>query len=241
MGRRKSFFCSFGLPSTEYAVAFPKYEESEKLKNQVNEFIKSKTQSGWLKQLQKKWISSSELNGIFDFSTLSGTNGTLRVAISVESRPFDYLNNGNYAGFDAEFIFNFAKEYGYKLEIDIMDFGALLPSLAAERYDLVISSVIVTEERKESVLFSDTYCKSSITMAVLNKDDKINKKVTLKDIENATIGIVTGTNYDLIAQKKFPNATRKYFASTADVLLAMKQGKVDVLFADKDVYASMKW
>ena len=78
-------------------------------------------------------------------------------------------------------------------------------------------------------------------MAIQKSGEESKKNIVLADIENATIGIVTGTNYDLIAQKKFPNATRKYFASTADVLLAMKQGKVDVLLADKDVYASMKW
>ena len=74
-----------------------------------------------------------------------------------------------------------------------------------------------------------------------NSKETSNKKLTLADIETATIGIVTGTNYDLLVQKKFPKATRKYFSSTADVVLAMKQGKVDVLLADKDVYASMKW
>ena len=234
-------YIQMDMPATEYAVAFPKNKDSEKIKNQVNEFIKSKTQNGWLEQLQEKWFSSSEPNEVFDFSTLIGTNGTLRVAISVESRPFNYLNNGNYSGLDAEFIFNFAKEYGYSLEIDIMDFGALLPSLAAERYDLVISSVTVTEERKESVLFSDTYCKSPIVMAISPKDEVTNEVTTLADIETSTIGIVIGTNYDLLVQKKFPKATRKYFSSTADVVLAMKQGKVDVLLADKDVYASMKW
>lgn len=234
-------YIQMDMPATEYAVAFPKNKNSEKIKNQINEFIKTKTQNGWLEQLQKKWLSSSEPNEIFDYSTLSGTNGTLRVATSVESRPFDYLSNGSYTGFDAEFIFNFAKEYGYALEIDIMDFGALLPSLAAERYDLVISSVTVTEERKESVLFSDTYCKSPIVMAISPKDEVTNEITTLADIETSTIGIVIGTNYDLLVQKKFPKATRKYFSSTADVVLAMKQGKVDVLLADKDVYASMKW
>ena len=85
-------YIQMDMPATEYAVAFPKNKNSEKIKNQINEFIKTKTQNGWLEQLQKKWISSSEPNGIFDFSTLSGTNGTLRVATSVESRPFNYLS-----------------------------------------------------------------------------------------------------------------------------------------------------
>ena len=229
------------MPATEYAIAFPKSASSEKIKNQINEFIKTRTENGWLDNLKVKWFAKTEPKEVFDFSKLIAKNGTLRVATSVEGRPFSYLNDGNFAGFDAEFLFNFAKDYGYAIEIDAMDFGALLPSITVGRYDLAMSTITVTEERKESVLFSDTYCKSSIVMAIQKKDEETNKKLTLADIENSTIGIVTGTNYDIIAQKKFPNATRKYFTSTADVLLALKQEKVDVLFADRDVYASMKW
>ena len=42
---------------------------------------------------------------------LAGENGTLRVATTVESKPFDYLKDGQPYGFDVEFIFRFAKKY----------------------------------------------------------------------------------------------------------------------------------
>lgn len=61
------------------------------------------------------------------------------------------------------------------------------------------------------------------------------------DLETAKIGIITGTNYDNVAKEKFPNAERMYFSTSADVLLALKQGKVDAYFADKVVVASMQW
>ena len=64
---------------------------------------------------------------------------------------------------------------------------------------------------------------------------------TLSDLENATLGIITGTNYDNVAKEKFPNAERMYFSTSADVLLALKQGKVDACFVDKVVVASMQW
>ena len=238
------------MKPTEYAVAFPKTAESEPLRTQINQFIQTQSENGWLAVLEEKWFSSSEPNGNVDFSQLTGENGTLRVATTIESKPFDYLKNDQYCGYDAEFIFQFAREYGYALEIDTMDFGALLPSLTAGRYDLAISSITVTEERKESVLFSDTYCQSPIVMAVLSDTvsavntsgaaKQLSPK-TLADLETATIGIVTGTSWDLVAQKQFPNAERKYFSSDADALLALSQGKVDVFLADRSVITAARW
>lgn len=227
------------MPETEYAVAFPKTAKSEQLKLQIDTFIRSKTESGFLADMQEKWLASSEPNGALDLSQLSGENGTLRVATTVESKPFAFLRNGQFCGMDADFIYHFAMEYGYALEIDTMDFGALLSSIAADRYDLALSGITVTEERRESVLFSDIYCSCPIVMAVLEENTA--KVPTLADLEHSTLGIVTGTTLDTIAQRDFPHAQRKYFSSGADALLALKQGKVDAFFADNTVFAGMAW
>ena len=89
-------YIEMAMPSTKYAVAFPKAEDSEPLKAQINTFIQDQTESGWLAELQEKWFSSSEPNGNVDFSQLTGENGTLRVATTIESKPFDYLKNGQF-------------------------------------------------------------------------------------------------------------------------------------------------
>ena len=116
----KLSYVEMDMPATEFAVAFPKTEKAELLKDQINEFILAKTESGWLDELKAKWLSDSEPDGSLYFSELTGENGTLRVATSVESKPFDYFKNGQFCGYDADFIFCFAKEYGYALELDVM-------------------------------------------------------------------------------------------------------------------------
>ena len=103
-------FVEMDMPVTEYAVAFPKAAESEPLKAQMNEFIQAAKESGLLDELKEKWFSAIEPNGTLDLSQLTGENGTLRVATTVEIKPFDYLKEGQYCGFDADFIFRFAKE-----------------------------------------------------------------------------------------------------------------------------------
>jgi polar amino acid transport system substrate-binding protein len=234
-------YIEMDMPATEYAVAFPKAAESEALMAQFNEFIRSETENGGLAELEAKWLSASEPDGSIDFTQLTGENGTLHVATTVESKPFSYLKDGKYYGYDADFLFRFAKEYGYALRIDQIDFGALLPGLTAGRFDLAVSGITVTEERRETVLFSDAYYRSPIIMAVLADEPATGGEKTLVDLERAKIGIITGTNYDNVAKEKFPDAERMYFSTSADVLLALEQGKIDACFADKTLLASMRW
>ena len=229
------------MPATEYAVAFPKNEKSEPLKEQINAFIRAQTENGWLAELNAKWFSSSEPAEGPDFSQLSGKNGTLRVATTIESKPFDYLKDGHFCGFDADFIFRFAEEYGYALEFDTMDFGALLASISAGRYDLAISGITVTEERKESVLFSDTYCSSSIVMAIVADSNTADANQSLKDFATAKIGILTGSSHEETAKDIFPDATRVYFNNMADMILAVEQGKIDGYLEDAPFVAPLIW
>ena len=234
-------FIEMDMPATEFAVAFPKTVESEPLKAQMNEFIQKYTENGWLGELTEKWFAASEPSCSLALSQLTGENGTLRVATTVESKPFDYLKDGQFCGFDADFIFCFAQEYGYELEIDTMDFGALLPSLSAERYDLAISSITVTEERKESVLFSDTYCRNPIVMVVLADEPAAGGEKTLADFENATLGILSGSSFDPLAKERFPNAQRQYYSLVPDMILAVEQGKIDAYISETTYVAAAIW
>ena len=73
------------------------------------------------------------------------------------------------------------------------------------------------------------------------KDTSADAVKTLDDLENATIGIETGSVWDTAAQQKFPEAKIMYFGFPADGLLALSQGKLDAYFADKTVYTSIRW
>ena len=231
------------MPATEYAVAFPQIADSEALKAQMDAFIRSETENGGIAALEAKWFSASEPGGTVDFSQLTGENGTLRVATTVESKPFSYLKDGAYCGLDAEFLFRFAEQYGYALEIETMDFGALLPSLSAGKFDLAVSGITVTEERRETVLFSDTYCSSPIVMAIFAeaKAPSAVGGTQLSDYANAKIGIVTGSSHDTTVKERFPDAQRVYFTTFAEELLAVEQGKVDCYIEDVQFLIAAQW
>ena len=234
-------YIEMDMPATEYAVAFPKAAESETLMAQFNEFIRSETENGGLAELEAKWLSASEPDGSIDFTQLTGENGTLHVATTVESKPFSYLKDGKYYGYDADFLFRFAKEYGYALRIDQIDFGALLPGLTAGRFDLAVSGITVTEERRETVLFSDAYYRSPIVMAVLADEPAAGGEKTLADFENATLGILSGSSFDPLAKERFPNAQRQYYSLVPDMILAVEQGKIDAYISETTYVAAAIW
>ena len=234
-------YIEMDMPATEYAVAFPKAAESETLMAQFNEFIRSETENGGLAELEAKWLSASEPDGSIDFTQLTGENGTLHVATTVESKPFSYLKDGKYYGYDADFLFRFAKEYGYALRIDQIDFGALLPGLTAGRFDLAVSGITVTEERRETVLFSDAYYRSPIVMAVLADEPATGGEKTLADFENATLGILSGSSFDPLAKERFPNAQRQYYSLVPDMILAVEQGKIDAYISETTYVAAAIW
>ena len=229
------------MPPVEYGIAFSKGEQADTLVAQMNEFIRKQTENGWLAAQSEKWFSSSQPDGSLDLSQLTGENGTLRIATSIECKPFAFLKDEQICGYDADFIFRFAMEYGYALDIDTMDFGALLPSINAERYDLAFAGITVTEERRESVRFSDIYCSNAIVMAVHGETASESCACSLEDYATAKIGIITGSAHDETAKRMFPNAKRVYFSTMADMMLAVEQGKIDCYLEDATFVTPLIW
>lgn len=73
-----------------------------------------------------------------------------------------------------------------------------------------------------------------------NKKERI-YYTTVDEIQNGTVGIVTGSVYNNIVPKVFPDITIKNYSSPADIILAMEQGKVDAYIEDDIFYYGMKW
>ena len=116
------------IVSGDYGYIFNKGENTE-LRGKLDDFIIKLKGSGELETLQKKWFSSQEPSEFTDYETLTGENGTVRVAISSEQKPFAYIHDGKFAGFDVELLTAFAKEYGYSLEFSDASFDGILSGI----------------------------------------------------------------------------------------------------------------
>ena len=104
-------------------------------------------------------------------SAISGVeDGVLTVGMECAYAPYNWTqpddSNGavpisgssDYAnGYDVMIAKAICEKIGYKLEVVDIDFGAIIPALAAHSYDFSAAGMTVTEERKQSVDFSDSY------------------------------------------------------------------------------------
>ena len=219
---------------------FPQSEESYMLREQVNKFIAESKADGTLDNMINEWLNGDEPSELPDYMSLSGENGTIRLAVSVENKPAVYLKNNHYTGFEIDFLTRFAQKYGYKFEIESVPFGSIIAGIAAGKYDMAAASLNITPEREESVDFSDPYTAFDVVMVVKNNDVQ-KSVVTLEDFESATIGILTGTNWDDIAKNRFPDSKRVYYNIMPDMIVAVEQGKIDGYLSETTYVTAAVW
>ena len=222
------------LDESNYVMIFPKGQKLE-LQKEVNDYIAKVGADGTLQALEEKWFGAKEPTEFTSYDNLNGTKGTITVAINSASMPFVYLKNNKFVGFDIEFITGFAKEYGYDIQFEDVAFAAILGGVQSAKYDLGISGITITDEREESMDFSDVYHVEDLAVIIrrgAGADD-------LEQFNSATLGVVTGSLYGGYSREQFPNASIKEFNTFADVLVALKGGKVDGIMLDKPNFNSV--
>ena len=218
---------------------FPK-GESTHLREQINEFLGAAKSDGTIERLTQKWLGKTEPTEHPDYSALTGENGTIRLAISVDNKPMLYQNADGFTGFEMELLTAFGQRYGYKFDIEIVPFESIIAGISANKYDMGASSLNITNERKESVDFSDAY--NTFETVIVVKGDSENKAYdTLSDLENATLGILSGSSFDPLAKERFPNAQRQYYSLVPDMILAVEQGKIDAYISETTYVAAAIW
>lgn len=219
--------------TSSYGIIFPKGQQQE-LRLQVNAFLAKIKENGTYDELNEKWFGNKEPAEFLDPEALTGTNGTLRVIVNNELKPFGYIKNGKLVGYDVEILTLFAEEYGYRLDITSVPFQSLLAGVSGGAYQLGISGLTITEERKETFDFSDTYHNEDIIYVVAGDGDGLNA------FRRAELGAVTGSLYGGYCRELFPNAHISEFNNFSDVLMALRQGKVAGTMLDRPNFNAVK-
>jgi polar amino acid transport system substrate-binding protein len=105
--------------------------------------------------------------------------------------PFAYVDkSGNPDGFDVKALDWIAKEMGFKVKHQPMDWDGIIPSLKAKKIDIIASGMSITDERKKQVSFTTAYWKIKQVL-VAKKDAKATAEQALAD--GHKIGVQRGT------------------------------------------------
>ncbi len=228
------------ISNEEYSYILPKNNKKcEKIRAELNEFLDKAANDGTMDAVAKKWLSGDAENATIDYSDLTGENGTIRFATSSENGMFfdTRLDDGTYGGYDIELLVLFCREYGYALEITDYNFSGVIAAISSGKEDIAACTISVTEERKESMLFSNPNYHGGIV--VVSKRNEAGNVLTMEDMKDKRIGVMTGSVFDKVAEEKVPGNKVEYLNTMSDMPTALQTGKIDAYLADEPVYRSI--
>lgn len=172
------------LMKDNYHFCLGKTERGQWLKEEFDEWLVIQKENGVIDKMSEFWVSNEDPKQIFDFSKLPEINGKIIIATSGGSRPDVYYYKNTYSGFPIELIYNFCKDKGFGAEI-ILASDNVYGQLATGKADFALYFMSYTEERAESVLFTDPVLESGIGILV-----RSNEKNTSSLLETIKSGFI---------------------------------------------------
>ncbi len=125
-------------------------------------------------------------------ATDDGDKDVYTVATDNGYIPFEYIDeeSGDLVGFDIDLITALADEVGVEIEFETLDFDGIVAGIGSGRYDIAIAGMTITEERAESIDFTQPYYEAGLILAVKEDNDDIK---SIEDTEGMTIATRTGS------------------------------------------------
>ena len=157
-------------------------------------------------------------------------DGKIIIATEGQFAPFNYFQGAKLSGFEVEVAEAVAAKMGLKVEWKALSFDALLTGLRQDRWDMVIASHGITDERAKAVTFTEPhYCSGGVIIA---KDGAIK---TAADLAGKVISVQTGTTYLENVKKVSAVKEVKNFPQDTDARAALVSGRVDAWVTDRFV------
>ncbi|MEA4815532.1 MAG: basic amino acid ABC transporter substrate-binding protein [Lachnospiraceae bacterium] len=160
----------------------------------------------------------------------SKSKDQLVMATNAEFPPYEYYENQKIIGIDAEIAQAIADKLGMELVIEDMLFDSIIPALLSGKADIGVAGMTITEDRLESVDFSDSYVKASQAIIVKKGSDVVKSAA---DLDGKTIGVQLGTTGDIYVADVTENVER--FNKGFEAVQSLAQGKLDAVVIDDQV------
>ena len=195
--------------------------------------------------LDMKTIVASTLTNMFNMKKLlififvffvvgcdsSPKGKTYLVATDATLVPMSFMSVGNdITGFEPDLMRAVAKEAGIDIQLVNVEWAGLFGGLITQKFDMVISSVTVLEERKERMAFSIPYLKSGLALVVRKDQEGINSFEGAKN-KNLLIGAQVGTTSYFFLEKD-PAVRKKGYQQYGHAVSDLVNGKVDAVLGE---------
>ncbi|MGI5977913.1 MAG: transporter substrate-binding domain-containing protein [Oscillospiraceae bacterium] len=166
------------------------------------------------------------------------TAGELHMATNAEFPPYEMVKDGStteYEGIDVEIAQKIAEKLGLKLVVDNMDFSSVVTSVQTGKEDIAMAGLTVTDERKNSIDFTDSYATGKQVIIVKEGSD-IKSAADLKGKKIGCQEATTGYFYCSAPEEEDGYGEENVTAYTNGALAvqALTDGKVDAVVIDNE-------
>jgi polar amino acid transport system substrate-binding protein len=162
---------------------------------------------------------------------------TLRVGTECTYHPFNFRDaNGDLQGYDIDVAKAVGQHIGAEIEFVCQKWDGMIPALLANKFDMIVASMSITEKRMKKIDFSDPY-RVSIGQFIAAKDKTLNLfnadgSVNQAGFDGVRVGLGRATTYDNWIQAKAPNAEIVRYDSTEALYLDLMNGRVDTIMTN---------
>jgi polar amino acid transport system substrate-binding protein len=167
-------------------------------------------------------------------SGLTIQSGKLLMGSDTSYPPFESMEGSKPVGFDVEVAQAIAKELGLELEVISTAWDGIIPGLKTDKYDIIMSAMTITAERKKQINFSDPYIDSDQSIAVAS-NSPIKSEA---DLKGKVVGVQIDTTGQFKAEEIQKTGGLKEIQKFDTILVAfeaLEQGKVDAIINDYPV------
>jgi len=166
----------------------------------------------------------------------AATAATLKIGTEGGYPPWSMVDaSGKVAGFDADVGHALCEKLGMKCRFVVQAFDSLIPSLQADRFDLIISGLSVTAERAKAIGFSIPYATEDSAFVVPAGSPLIKapgQAALLKDLAGKTVGVQGGTTQGAFLQKHAPDIKVKTYETQDQMQIDLSAGRLDATFSE---------
>ena len=187
-------------------------------------------------QNYKKFLLAAAVSMAFSATAMAET---LKMGIEAAYPPFNNKDaSGNVVGFDKDIGDALcAKMKVEKCEVYVSDWDGIIPALNAKKYDFIVSSLSITDERKQAVDFTDPYY-SNKQQFIAPK--KVDFKTDLASLKGKALGTQRSTQAATWLDDNLgTDATISLYDTQENAYLDLTSGRLDGILADK--YVNYEW
>ncbi|UCH72738.1 MAG: ABC transporter substrate-binding protein [Rhodospirillales bacterium] len=145
--------------------------------------------------------------------------------------PFNYIDkDGNLVGFDVDIAKALCEAAKFECEFVVQDWDGIIPGLIAKKYDAIVASMSITEERKQKVDFTSKYYN---TPAKFVAPKGANLEITKEGLKGKVIAVQRATIHENFLRDNFGDVvTVSSYATQDEAYLDLVSGRADAGIAD---------